>query len=63
MLKYIPAWLPGASFKSKAAIWRNISLQLVNGPFDVVKRRMVSRFILVETASTYMNSILVGWKP
>ncbi|KAF9044808.1 cytochrome P450, partial [Hymenopellis radicata] len=41
ILKYTPAWLPGASFKRKAAIWRNISLQLVNRPFDVVQRRML----------------------
>lgn len=41
-MKYIPAWLPGASFKRKALEWRQMNQSMLNLPFDMVKQRMVS---------------------
>ena len=34
--------MPGATFKAKAAQWRNAHVQLRNTPFDMVKKQMVS---------------------
>lgn len=33
-------WMPGASFKTKARIWKYSSLWTLNTPWEVVKRRM-----------------------
>lgn len=43
-LKYVPAWMPGASFKRKARKWRLQSQALRERPFEIVKQKMV-RFI------------------
>lgn len=40
-LKHIPAWLPGAKFKRDAKEWRQITSDMINKPFDVVKAKMV----------------------
>ena len=34
--------MPGATFKVKAAQWRDAHMQLVNTPFDMVREQMVS---------------------
>ena len=34
--------MPGASFKVKAAQWRDACMQLLNTPFDMVREQMVS---------------------
>ena len=34
--------MPGATFKVKAAQWRDALMQLVNTPFDMVREQMVS---------------------
>ena len=34
--------MPGATFKVKAAQWRNAHMQLRNTPFDMVREQMVS---------------------
>ena len=34
--------MPGATFKVKAAQWRNAHMQLQNIPFDMVREQMVS---------------------
>ena len=41
-VRYIPDWMPGATFKVKAAQWRDALMQLVNTPFDMVRDQMVS---------------------
>ena len=41
-LKYIPSWFPGASFKRQAHAWRQLSRQMLESPFDIVRRNMVS---------------------
>jgi hypothetical protein len=35
------AWFPGAGFKRKAKIWAKSSAELRNGPFDLLKEKMV----------------------
>lgn len=41
VMKYIPAWFPGASFQRQAREWRKLKDEVVNAPFDHVKRLMV----------------------
>ncbi|KAF9044252.1 cytochrome P450 [Panaeolus papilionaceus] len=38
VMKYIPAWFPGASFQRQAREWRKLKDEVVNAPFDHVKR-------------------------
>ncbi|KIP07825.1 hypothetical protein PHLGIDRAFT_29862 [Phlebiopsis gigantea 11061_1 CR5-6] len=58
-LKYIPEWMPGASFKTKARIWKYSSLWTLNTPWEVVKRRMTLIQDLIEPATNpaYMESV------
>jgi len=42
VLKYIPEWFPGASFKRKAKQWRLKTLELRDRPFEDMKRKLVS---------------------
>ncbi|KAJ7058080.1 cytochrome P450 [Mycena amicta] len=42
ILKYVPSWLPGASFKRKARRWRELSRDMLELPFLSTKRAMVS---------------------
>ena len=41
ILKYVPAWFPGANFHRKAAIMRTQSENIRNGPFAETKKLMV----------------------
>lgn len=43
-LKYLPSWLPGASFKRKAAEWYKLSRSMVDVPYAEVKRKLVIGF-------------------
>ncbi|KAF7296845.1 Cytochrome P450 [Mycena indigotica] len=40
LLKYIPAWVPGAGFQQDARIWRDYAKDLVEVPFAETKRQM-----------------------
>ena len=42
MLKYVPSWMPGASFKRKAREWRRLSREMLESQFRIVKQNMVS---------------------
>ncbi|KDQ59121.1 hypothetical protein JAAARDRAFT_127559 [Jaapia argillacea MUCL 33604] len=37
ILKYVPAWVPGADFQKKAAYWRELKDRFINDPFKAVK--------------------------
>uniref|UniRef100_A0A0W0FRB2 Cytochrome p450 n=1 Tax=Moniliophthora roreri TaxID=221103 RepID=A0A0W0FRB2_MONRR len=37
ILKYVPSWFPGASFKRKARDWAKDADGMLNGPYDTVK--------------------------
>ncbi|KAF8259814.1 CyP450 monooxygenase [Lactarius quietus] len=39
-LKYVPEWMPGASFKRKAREWRGVAERFYTIPFDFVKQSM-----------------------
>ena len=43
MLRYVPAWFPGAGFQKDFARWREASLALKNMPFDHVKDEVVGQ--------------------
>ncbi|KAE9395214.1 cytochrome P450 [Gymnopus androsaceus JB14] len=40
LLKYVPGWLPGASFKRKAADEKKTVEEMINQPLEFVKRNM-----------------------
>ncbi|KAJ6574328.1 cytochrome P450 [Mycena capillaripes] len=40
ILKYVPSWLPGASFKRDAKQWKKLSQRLTDMPFAETKRQM-----------------------
>ncbi|KAF7330208.1 O-methylsterigmatocystin oxidoreductase [Mycena venus] len=40
LLKYVPAWLPGAKFKREGLKWRRLSSRLLNYAFDSVKQKL-----------------------
>lgn len=52
-LKYVPAWFPGASFKTKAAIWKLKMIAFVEKPFAHAKSAAVYYFILNTQKLTY----------
>jgi hypothetical protein len=41
ILKYVPAWFPGAKFKRKAAMMRTHSEKMRKAPFEATKKLMV----------------------
>ena len=41
-VRYLPEWFPGAGFKTTAKQWRESLQRLVNDPFDLVKKEVVS---------------------
>ncbi|KAF8513884.1 cytochrome P450 [Gautieria morchelliformis] len=40
ILKYVPEWMPGAGFKTKARIWRHVVTQMPVAPFDASKKAL-----------------------
>lgn len=42
-VKYVPSWMPGAGFKKQAKEWRGLAEKMLNSPFDMVNRKIVSR--------------------
>ncbi|KAK7442489.1 hypothetical protein VKT23_016087 [Stygiomarasmius scandens] len=41
LLKYVPSWIPGASFQRKAKEWKEYALAMVSKPYQEVKSQMV----------------------
>ncbi|KAF8488264.1 CyP450 monooxygenase [Gautieria morchelliformis] len=41
ILKYVPEWMPGAGFKTKARIWRQVATQMPVVPFNACKKALV----------------------
>ena len=44
LVKYIPAWVPGAGFQRLAAHVKNLNHNIRNGPWENVLKDVVSRF-------------------
>ncbi|PPR03920.1 hypothetical protein CVT24_008105 [Panaeolus cyanescens] len=40
ILKYVPEWFPGASFRKRARVWREINEKVADLPFEAVKERL-----------------------
>ncbi|KAJ6529442.1 cytochrome P450 [Mycena vulgaris] len=40
ILKYVPEWFPGASFRRKAKAWRKLARRMVDRPFAEAKRNI-----------------------
>jgi hypothetical protein len=51
ILKYVPSWMPGASFKRKAAYWRRVNADMAQKPFAYVKETFVSSIALCQFLS------------
>ena len=41
VLRHIPAWFPGATFRRKAEAWKKIFTDMRDVPFDATVERMV----------------------
>ncbi|KAK7442491.1 hypothetical protein VKT23_016089 [Stygiomarasmius scandens] len=41
-LKYVPSWIPGASFQRKAKEWKEYALAMVSKPYQEVKSQMAN---------------------
>jgi len=41
LLKYVPEWMPGAGFKTKAREWKILARTMVEAPYAVTKQMMV----------------------
>ena len=44
LLRFLPAWFPGAYFKRFAEDNRPVTLRVLNRPFDTIKEQRVSTF-------------------
>lgn len=42
ILKYVPEWFPGASFKRKAREWKKSTISMIETPFAAAKEKVVS---------------------
>jgi hypothetical protein len=42
LLKYVPSWFPGAGFKRMAAHYAAVNAEVVDRPFNIIQRKMVS---------------------
>ena len=51
IVRYAPSFLPGASFKRKAKIWKRMALEMLNKPYEMVNKRIVSYILHVQVVS------------
>ena len=49
IVRYIPAWFPGAGFKRTAALWAESLVNMVEQPYKYVKQQMVDFNFLCHT--------------
>lgn len=59
IMKYIPHWIPGATFKKQAKMWREYVDRMRNLPFDALLKSMVcpSRFEPDDSCSLVLTSL------
>ncbi|KAF8509756.1 cytochrome P450 [Hysterangium stoloniferum] len=57
ILKYVPSWFPGASFKRKAAVWRKASTAMSVVPFEAVKNAMANGNALPSFTSSLLEEL------
>lgn len=54
LVRYVPAWFPGAGFQKKASTWASTLFEMVEQPHNFVKQQMSSG-----TASASFSSMLL----
>ncbi|PPQ75950.1 hypothetical protein CVT26_005853 [Gymnopilus dilepis] len=57
LLKYVPAWIPGASFKKKAAYWKKINDDVVNLPFEYVEDQVAKGLAVPSVATALIDRL------
>ncbi|KAF8884185.1 cytochrome P450 [Infundibulicybe gibba] len=57
MLQYVPAWMPGAGFRRKAAYWRSAVHQLADKPWAAVQENIRRGGAPVSLAATLIDSL------
>ncbi|RXW22176.1 hypothetical protein EST38_g3685 [Candolleomyces aberdarensis] len=62
ILKYVPAWFPGASFKRKAREWRETIRETLEIPFAEVKKATESGKYKISVVSASLQKIEEGTK-
>ncbi|KAJ2926328.1 hypothetical protein H1R20_g10780, partial [Candolleomyces eurysporus] len=62
ILKYVPAWFPGASFKRKAREWYKMTRAMVEVPYADAKKRIESGNPTVSILQTNLQRIQAGEK-
>ncbi|RXW15358.1 hypothetical protein EST38_g10494 [Candolleomyces aberdarensis] len=60
LLKYVPAWFPGASFQRKAREWRKLSRTMIEMPYAEAKKDIESGKANVSLVSTNLQKIQGG---
>ncbi|KAL0066758.1 hypothetical protein AAF712_006149 [Marasmius tenuissimus] len=61
ILKYVPAWFPGAGFKRKAREWNNLYVEMGTLPFGIAKKQMVRLVIPgTDTSRTALLSFILA---
>ncbi|KAJ7909488.1 cytochrome P450 [Mycena leptocephala] len=57
-LRHLPSWLPGMTFKRKAAIWRQMHMDVVEGPFHWALNNKDSAHLV---QPNFLSTILAEW--
>ncbi|KAJ2928447.1 hypothetical protein H1R20_g8644, partial [Candolleomyces eurysporus] len=60
LLKYVPAWFPGASFQRKAREWRKLARNMIEMPYAEAKKDIESGKANVSLVSTNLQKIQGG---
>ncbi|RXW19972.1 hypothetical protein EST38_g5879 [Candolleomyces aberdarensis] len=60
ILKYVPAWFPGASFKRKAHAWRKVAREMIERPYAEAKKQIESGTTAVSVVSTCLQKAEEG---
>ncbi|KDQ59104.1 hypothetical protein JAAARDRAFT_33832 [Jaapia argillacea MUCL 33604] len=61
ILKYVPAWFPGAGFQKKAEHWREVGKRFLNTGFNEVKDAMLKgKYVAPSVVSTQLENLPEG---
>ncbi|KAH9478027.1 Cytochrome P450 monooxygenase 98 [Psilocybe cubensis] len=59
-LKYVPEWMPGAGFQTKAREWKKLALNMVEIPFAAAKRNLANGVSSLCVASLSLQKLENG---
>ncbi|KAF8882087.1 cytochrome P450 [Infundibulicybe gibba] len=57
ILKYVPAWMPGAGFKRKAARWRDLGFEMSEKPWGFVKSQHSQGMAPLSVATAFLDGL------